>query len=185
MRARLLIKVFVASEAIFFLVLLLSYIYYGNELTSGPQSVQALDIKTTAIFTFFLFASSWTMHRARKGLNERRHRALKGWLIVTIIFGAIFLYGEVSEYIHFYGENLTLASNTFGSSYYTITGFHALHVFVGLLFLTIVLVLSLLGDFDEVNDATPISTAEVYWHFVDAVWVFVFGIIYVLPHLIT
>ncbi len=171
---------FVASEAFFFISLIVSYLYYHNQASTGPASVQSLDIESTGIFTLFLLGSSLTMWRARKGLERQQPGAFKGWLLTTIVFGIVFLVGQGREYLHLYHEDVTVSRNIFGSSFFTLTGFHGLHVLIGLILLTILFGLALAGDFEDA-ESPAIESAEIYWHFVDAVWIVVFTVVYVIP----
>lgn len=173
-------KLVVGTEAMFFLSLIVAFIYMAYNSGFEPHDVQALDIKTTGIFTVILIGSSFTLLRAEHQYKKGDIKSLKLWLIITIVLGAIFLFGQGKEYYRLANENITPGGGVFGSSFYTLTGFHGLHVFVGLIILSIVLLLSYFGDFDKPSDT--ISTVAIYWHFVDVVWIFVFTVVYVLPH---
>ena len=105
---------------------------------------------------------------------------LKGWLIVTILLGAIFLVGQGAEYVRLIRDNITLNGSVFGASFFTLTGFHGLHVLIGLVILSIILALAFLKD-----SKSAIRTIAPYWHFVDVVWLFVFTVVYVLPQFST
>jgi heme/copper-type cytochrome/quinol oxidase subunit 3 len=96
------------------------------------------------------------------------------------LLGAIFLIGQGEEYWRLINDKITLSSSVFGTSFYALTGFHGFHVFVGLIILFIILILTFLGDFDNPS-SNVISTAGIYWHFVDIVWLAVFTVVYVLP----
>ncbi|MGN6697624.1 MAG: cytochrome c oxidase subunit 3, partial [Thermomicrobiales bacterium] len=99
------------------------------------------------------------------------------WLLVTIALGAIFIAGQAYEYHHLIDEGVTISSGLFGTTFFTLTGFHGLHVIIGLVALSILAALTFAGDFDEGNEM-PLTTAGLYWHFVDAVWVVVFSVVY-------
>ena len=173
-------KLVVGTEAMFFISLIMAFVYMAYNSGFEPYQVKALDIKTTGIFTLFLFASSFTFWRAEKNYRKGKINNLKTWLIATIILGGIFLFGQGKEYWRLVQDNITLNGSVFGTSFYTLTGFHGFHVFVGLIILLIILIMSFLGDFDKEN-STVVSTVGIYWHFVDVVWVFVFTVVYVLP----
>jgi heme/copper-type cytochrome/quinol oxidase subunit 3 len=99
------------------------------------------------------------------------------WLIATIVLGATFLIGQVTEYIHLYQDNTTISSRgEFGTTFFTLTGFHGFHVFVGLIALTTILLLS--RDWQPETNETPVKGVGYYWHFVDGIWVFIFSIVY-------
>lgn len=174
-------KLVVGTEAMFFLSLIMAFIYMAYNAGFEPHDVQQLDIKTTGIFTVFLFSSSFTLMLAEKKYKHGKIKSLKFWLIITILFGLIFLIGQGKEYWRLINENVTLGSSVFGTSFYALTGFHGLHVFIGLIILSIVLLLAFLGDFKN-SSSNVISTVAIYWHFVDIVWIFVFTVVYVLPY---
>lgn len=179
-RAKLGMLTFIASEAIFFLLLILAYVYYGSKTIDENK---VLDVGKTAIFTVFLFASSGTIFLAERGLKKRNRTQLVLWLVVTIIFGAIFLVGQGMEYATLLGnEKLTPGSNLFGTTFFTLTGFHGLHVFIGLIMLTILAGMAAAGNFKGPH-SSAIETISYYWHFVDVVWVFVFSVVYIIPAL--
>jgi heme/copper-type cytochrome/quinol oxidase subunit 3 len=180
MKTKLLVQIFVASEAFFFGALLVSYAYLGLYGTTGSASVQDLGVLRTGLFSIPLFASSFTMWRTRINFMKRRFNAMRLWLAGTIILGAVFIYGEGSEYIEMYGRQITMSRNTFGSAFFTITGFHGMHVTLGLIMLCTVLGLISFGDLERFG-YSALEGVEVYWHFVDGVWVFVYGVIYILP----
>jgi len=183
MKTKLLAQIFIASESFFFATLLISYAYFGVYKMHGVASVQSLDAFKTGIYSVFLFSSSFTMWQARRNFVKGNVKALRAWLLGTIILGSVFIYGEGSEYIELYHKHITISRNIFGSSFFTITGFHGLHVTLGLIFLLIVLGLVTFGDFEKTGIST-MEGAEIYWHFVDGVWVFVYTIIYLIPHFI-
>jgi heme/copper-type cytochrome/quinol oxidase subunit 3 len=181
MKSKLLTEVFVGSEAFFFGALLVSYAFLGMFKTVGPASVHALNAFRTGMFSIPLFVSSATVWMFRRNFEKKNYLASKLWLLTTIILGAVFIYGEASEYIEMYKEQITMGRNTFGSAFFTITGFHGMHVTLGLIILLITLGLFAFGDIKKLGIST-IESVEVYWHFVDGVWVFVFTVIYLLPY---
>ncbi len=133
----------------------------------------------TAVFTVFLLASSVTVALAGSRLHHKDQTGFKLWLVVTIALGGIFLIGQVTEYATLAAEGLTANRNLFLSSFYTLTGFHGLHVFSGLLALIILAVLAFAGDFRDGRD-TALESIALYWHFVDVVWVFLFPLLYLI-----
>jgi len=164
------------TEAFFFLCLIMAFVYMAYNTGFEPHELSRLDIRTAGIFTAVLIASSFTLHAAERGYARGKPVVLKTWLIVTIVLGAIFLAGQGHEYISLIRENVTLNGSVFGASFFTLTGFHGLHVLVGLIILSIVLALAFLRD-----SKSAIGTVAMYWHFVDIVWIFVFTVVYVLP----
>lgn len=176
-------KLVVGSEAMFFIALLISYLFFWRSGHFQKEVVAHLNIKLTGIFTVFLLSSSFTFWMVERSHEKKKHGAMKIWLLVTILLGLVFLAGQGHEYYNLIRGNLTISKGEFGSSFYTLTGFHGLHVFVGLITLTIVLLLALQGHFKN-HASSVISTVGIYWHFVDVVWIFVFTIVYVIPYLI-
>ena len=173
-------KLVVGTEAMFFISLIMAFVYMAYNSGFEPYEVKALDIKITGIFTVLLLSSSFTFWRAEKNCEKGKIKKLKIWLIATIVLGTVFLFGQGKEYWRLVQDNITLNGSVFGTSFYTLTGFHGFHVFVGLIILMIILIMTFLGDFNKKN-STVVSTVGIYWHFVDVVWIFVFTVVYVLP----
>lgn len=174
-------KLVVGTEGMFFLCLILAFVYMAYNTGFEPHEVQALDITKTGIYTILLILSSFTFWRADKNYQLGRTGALKAWLSATIVLGIVFLIGQGEEYVRLVRQNITLNGSVFGTSFYTLTGFHGFHVFVGLIILLIILLLVFLGDFNKGEKSSVIGTAGIYWHFVDVVWICVFTVVYVLP----
>jgi cytochrome c oxidase subunit I len=172
---------FIVSEAGFFGVLFLAYLYYNAVPAPGPNA-RNLDVFKTGIFSLCLFASSFTIWRAEAGLHKGNHRAMASWLGATILLGFVFIVGQGLEYWHLLRSGVSISTNLFAATFFTLTGFHGLHVSVGLLALLIVLGLALAGDFKK-GPCAALPAVGLYWHFVDVVWVFVLSIVYILPHL--
>jgi heme/copper-type cytochrome/quinol oxidase subunit 3 len=114
---------------------------------------------------------------AERGLAKGRTAAFRGWLLVTIVLGAVFLLGQANEYRMLFGEGLAIDSSLFTSTFFTLTGFHGLHVTAGLVALGILAGLAFAGDFRS-GASRALRSVGLYWHFVDAVWVAVFSIVY-------
>lgn len=180
MKTKLFVKILIASETFFFITLLISYVYFGNHLSTGPASAQSLDPKSTGFFTLFLISSSFTAWMARKSFIKEKNASVKGWLGVTILFGVIFMYGQIKEYMRLYSEQVTISRNIFGTNFFTLTGFHGLHVILGLFALLIVFGLVLAGHAKNMKPSAVEGT-ELYWHFVDGVWIVVFTVVYLIP----
>jgi heme/copper-type cytochrome/quinol oxidase subunit 3 len=175
-KVRLAVVLFIASEAVFFLFLLVAYIYSHPSEIAGPTAANSLEPWKTAIYTVFLLASSLTLYCAERSLEGKR-RHLFAWLGVTILFGAVFLFGEVREYSRLLHLNISIGRNLFGSTYYTLTGFHALHVMLGLLMLLTLLGLLFVKKLGR-HRHIAFTAVSYYWHFVDAVWIAVFSVVY-------
>jgi heme/copper-type cytochrome/quinol oxidase subunit 3 len=168
---------FVSSEAVFFGALIVSFLEYRVRSATGPGP-SVLDVGRTALFSPALFASSATMWFADRRLQRDDPRGFAAWVGVTIVLGVVFLFGQGSEYAHLVAEGVTPGRNLFTSAFYGLTGFHGAHVIIGLLALAIVAGLSLAGDFRHGRHGAA-SAVSVYWHFVDAVWVVLFTLLYV------
>jgi heme/copper-type cytochrome/quinol oxidase subunit 3 len=169
--ARMLVLFFISSESIFFVSLIVMYSVYSFHFTS-----KQLDIPRTYWFSIALFASSGTMIMAERFLSRGNKKMFVSLLIATIALGATFLIGQVTEYAKLYSEKTTIsAAGEFGTTFFTLTGFHGFHVFVGLIALSTILLLS--RDWTHKHD-TPVRAVGYYWHFVDGVWVFIFSIVY-------
>lgn len=171
---------FIASEALIFANLIAAYLYL--EIRKGGGWVVPSD--TGLIFplinTVILLSSSFPAHIAGTAIAKGNQRATRLGFLFAIILGAIFLGGQVYEYSGLFGNHFTPQASVFGSSFFTLTGFHGLHVTVGLIFLIIVLVRTMRGHFTR-QKHFAIEAAEMYWHFVDGVWVVVFSTVYLLP----
>lgn len=174
---RLAMVLFLLSEGTFFAFLIIAYVYYHAISNTGVEAAKVLDPLKTGIYTVFLLSSSFTVWRAEKSLHQRKQKAFRAWLLLTIILGAVFLVGQGREYLHLYGMGVTISANIFGTSFFTLTGFHGFHVFLGLLSLCVIFVLALKGDFLE-EHSSAVETVALYWHFVDWIWVVIFSVIY-------
>ncbi len=178
---RLAMLMFLLSEVVFFSALIIAYIYYSAPPggPGAPAAKQHLDILYTAIFTLALFASSGTMILTDRALARGEDKMVRIWLAATVVLGATFLVGQGFEYYRLLNDQVTMASGLFGSTFFTLTGFHGFHVLGGLVLLSILLVLALFGQFKGQTHNAAISAISIYWHFVDIVWVFIFSIVYV------
>ena len=168
----------IAAEAAIFTIFVVAYLFYVGKSLSGPLPNQVLH--APIVLTICLLSSSLTIHLAVAALRDARTRAFLLWWAFTIALGAVFLGGTAREWHHLiYDVGLTLRTNLFGTSYYSLVGLHAFHVTVGLLGLSLVLVLGL-GEHVRREHAGRLDVLSLYWHFVDAVWVVVFTVVYVI-----
>jgi cytochrome c oxidase subunit 3 len=168
----------IVAESAIFTIFVVAYLFYLGKSTSGPTPREVLE--TPIFFTVCLLSSSLTIHLASKEL-ARGHRAMFRILwSITIALGALFLFGTAREWHRLiYEHGLTISTNLFGTSYYSLVGLHATHVTAGLIMLGIVLLFSL-ADRVGMEHAPRIETLSMYWHFVDAVWVVVFTVVYLI-----
>lgn len=174
---RLLTVLFLLSEATFFGFLILAYVYFRTYPADGPSAESSLEVGKTLFFSLFLFASSGTIWLGERALHRGRPAAFDFWLVVTIVLGLIFLAGQALEWRELMAHGVTVSRNLFGTTFYTLTGLHGLHVILGLVGLAALLVLARMGDFRR-GPTAAIDCVSMYWHFVDVVWVLLFGIIY-------
>ncbi|MDP9309597.1 MAG: cytochrome c oxidase subunit 3 [Chloroflexota bacterium] len=181
-RTKLSMALFLASEVGFFGVLILAYLYYYPSYAEGPNAANSLNPLLTGIFTVALLASSFTLYRAQKSNEHGDRGGTRRWLTATVVLGTIFLAGQAWEYIQLIGEGVTISGSLFGTTFYTLTGFHGLHVLGGLIAIFILLGLALSGHLTRAR-AVAVETVELYWHFVDVVWVVIFALVYVWPNL--
>src|SRR5207248_11174655 len=119
--------------------------------------------------SLFLFASSFTVYMAERRLHRDDQRGFLTWWLVTMLFGAIFLTNQLLEYARLYADGMTIGSNLFTTGFFTLTGFHGLHVFVGLIVLGVIAVLAHAGDFRAGQRLVAVDVVLISWHFVDAV----------------
>jgi cytochrome c oxidase subunit III len=168
----------IVAESAIFIIFVVAYIFYIGKSLSGPTPAQVLELPIFG--TVCLLSSSITVHFAVAALRKGTLSACTGWLAGTVLLGSIFLITTAREWYHLiYDEGLTIQTNLFGSTYYSLVGLHATHVVVGLFMLALVLVFCLLGRLKE-EHTEKLETLSLYWHFVDAVWVVVFTVVYVL-----
>ncbi len=144
-------------------------------------SVEPLfDIPFTSLSSFILLMSSLCMVLAHKATEEGDYKNQRIWLATTAILGSTFIAGQVYEFTAFYNEGLTFNGSLFGSAFYTLTGFHGVHVTGGIIMLMSLLLLSLRGKLNS-DRAETVELVGLYWHFVDVVWVLIFTIVYLIP----
>jgi cytochrome c oxidase subunit III len=177
-RGKVAMACLIIAESAIFTILVVAYLYYVGKSLSGPTPHEVLE--TPIFYTICLLSSSLTIHFAGKLLERgRRGTFLTLWLL-TIALGALFLYGTEQEWHRLiYEHGLTVSTNLFGTTYYSLVGLHAFHVTAGLIMLSIVLFFGLAGRVGPEQSAR-VEVLSLYWHFVDAVWVVVFTVVYVL-----
>ena len=171
---------FLGSECLLFGGLISTYLLYRGRHTgeSGPD--QLWDIPFTSASSFVLLMSSLTMVLAVTAAKRKDDRNTNLWLTVTALLGSLFVAGQVYEFTTFYNEGLGYTTSLFSSSFYTLTGFHGVHVSVG-----VIMLLATVGMIAK--NRVPGDKAEVvemvglYWHFVDIVWILIFTLVYLIP----
>ena len=170
---------FLLSEVAFFSTLIVAYITFIGKDLVGPTPAEALSLPLVIGSTICLLASSATIHFAEHALRHGRQQVFRLLWSATILLGAAFLCGTAYEWRELIEvHHLTISRNLFGTTYYTLVGFHGLHVTVGVIAMTIVLWLALTNNISE-RHRTGVELVSWYWHFVDVVWIVVFLIVYV------
>jgi len=171
--------IFLAADAMSFGGLLAAYgaLRYGDP--SWPNPAQTLGIQLTALMTFLLICSSVTMVEALAAIREGNHTGLRKFLLLTILGGAIFVSLQAYEWHHLIHRGETITKNNFGATFFILTGFHGMHVFSGVVYLSCILMASLRGRYDAHNN-NPVEIVALYWHFVDLIWILVFTFVYLL-----
>lgn len=175
--AKLASACFIVSEAMFFLLLVSAYVVFNRTTGTGIAAPRVLEVGRTALFTVLLLASSVTCWRAERALRRHDRSAYLRWLGITLALGGAFLINQGLEYAGLLHRGVTINSSLFGSTFFTVTGFHGLHVLAGLIVLAIFFVLGqrkLLSG----RQSDALGAIANYWHFVDGVWVIVFSVIY-------
>lgn len=170
---------FLGSEVMFFSGLIVTYLVMRGRSTSGPLPNEVLDVPLTAVNTFVLLCSSMTMVTALAAIQRGDSRGMRRWLIATAVLGLVFLSGQAFEFNKLFGEGLSLGTNLFGATFFTLTGFHGMHVFVGVLWIGFVLTRAFRGGITQDNHLA-VELVGLYWHFVDIVWIIIFTLVYLL-----
>jgi cytochrome c oxidase subunit 3 len=168
----------ILAESAIFIIFIVAYIYYMGKSLAGPTPHQVLELP---IFTSIcLLSSSLTVHLAVSALHHAKRSLCSLWLAATVLLGGIFLAGTAHEWYHLiYHDGLSIRTNLFGTTFYSLVGLHGTHVIVGLIMLSLALIFSLTGSLKAEHTAR-LEVLSIYWHFVDAVWVVVFTVVYVI-----
>ena len=168
----------IVAESAIFTIFVVAYLFYIGKSQTGPLPGDVLHVPV--VLTICLLSSSLTIQFAVAALRRARASAFLLWWAFTIGLGAFFLFGTAREWSHLiYDEGLTIRTNLFGTTYYSLVGLHAFHVTVGLLGLAIVLLIALGGRVRR-EHSERLDVLSMYWHFVDVAWVVVFTVVYVI-----
>jgi cytochrome c oxidase subunit 3/cytochrome o ubiquinol oxidase subunit 3 len=176
---------FLGSECLLFGALISTYFLYRGRGPSGgapvgPQPHDIYDIAFTSVSSFVLLMSSLTMVLALSAIQRGDLRRNRIWLLATASLGAVFVGGQVYEFTTFIREGLTIKTNLFGSSFFVMTGFHGVHVTVGIIMLLSLVGFSARGRLPQ-HKAEVVEIIGLYWHFVDIVWIVIFTVVYLIP----
>jgi cytochrome c oxidase subunit III len=177
-RGKVAMACLIIAESAIFTIFVVAYLFYLGKSITGPTPREVLE--TPIFFTVCLLSSSLTIHFASRFLERGKRGAFLGLWLVTIVLGGLFLFGTGQEWHRLiYEQGLTISTNLFGTTYYSLVGLHATHVTVGLLMLIVVLLFGLARSVGPEQSAR-VEVLSMYWHFVDAVWLVVFTVVYVL-----
>jgi len=168
----------IIAESAIFTIFVVAYLFYVGKSITGPTPREVLE--TPIFYTICLLSSSVTIHLATRSLARDRVGGFIGLWLLTIVLGGLFLYGTGQEWHRLiYEHGLTISTNLFGTTYYSLVGLHGFHVTAGLVMLLVVAIFALAGRV-RMEQPRRVEVLAMYWHFVDAVWVVVFTVVYVL-----
>jgi cytochrome c oxidase subunit 3 len=177
-RGRVGMACLIIAESAIFTIFVVAYLFYVGKSLTGPTPREVLE--TPIFYTICLLSSSLTIHFAGKFLERGKRGVFLGLWLLTIVLGGLFMYGTGQEWHRLiYEHGLTISTNLFGTTYYSLVGLHAFHVTAGLVMLSIVLLFGLANRVGTEQSAR-VDVLSLYWHFVDVVWVIVFTVVYVL-----
>ena len=177
---KLLMWVFLGSECLLFGGVFSTYLIYRSRFADGPAPGDIFDIPFTSLSSFVLLMSSLTMVLSLSSLQRGDYRNTRLWLLTTALLGALFIGGQVYEFTTFLREGLGYSTSPFSSAFFTLTGFHGVHVSIGIVMLMSLYVSSMRGNLKRESSET-LEIVGLYWHFVDVVWIFIFTVIYLVP----
>jgi heme/copper-type cytochrome/quinol oxidase subunit 3 len=174
--------IFLASDCMFFGSLISAYMVSKNRSVVGPYPDELINIPFTSVSSFVLLMSSLAMVLALAGIQRGNIRQFRIWTLATGLLGLIFLGGQIYEFYEFNHEGLTISRNLFGSSFFTLTGFHGTHVAIGVVWLFSLFIASFKRGMITQKNSLNVEIAGLYWHFVDIVWIVIFTLVYLLPY---
>ncbi len=172
----------IGSETLFFGALIAAYLIYVGSFADSPEiTPQTIyDIPFTSVSTFILLMSSLGVVLALAAAQRGDDRGMRTWLLATALMGATFLAGQIYEFTVFMEEGMRMSTSPFTTSFYVLTGFHGVHVAVGILLLLTLWTRSLAGKFTR-RKSEVVENIGLYWHFVDIVWIVLFTVVYLIP----
>ncbi len=176
---KLLMWVFLGSDCLFFGTLIATYMVYRGQSLNGPYPVDIISVPVTTISTFVLLCSSFAMVQALAATNRNDQKGIQIWLLATAALGAVFIGFQIFEFNAFKNEGLTLSTNLFGASFFTLTGFHGAHVTLGIIWLLGMFFIARKGRLGP-RTSLDVEILGLYWHFVDIVWIVIFTLLYLI-----
>ncbi len=177
---KLLMWVFLGSDCMFFGTLISTHLIYRKLYPESFDPTALFSLELTSFSTFILLMSSFLMALAVSAMHKGELKSFRNNVIGVVFFGLIFLGCQVYEFAHFVHEGLTLSTNTFGSTFYMMTGTHGVHVAIGVFWLVCMYFYSHTGKMNAHESAVDVEVAGLYWHFVDIVWIVIFTVVYLI-----
>jgi cytochrome o ubiquinol oxidase subunit III len=171
--------IFLVSDVVLFGSLFATYAVMMNSFDAGPTGKELFQMPGVIAITFILLTSSFTSGLAVLAMNKGKVKQLIGWLAVTALLGASFVYMEISEFVHLVGEGATIGTSGYWSAFFTLVGTHGLHVTIGL-FWSIAIMLQLRRRGLTPVTRRKVQTFSLYWHFLDVIWIFLFTVVYLM-----
>src|SRR5580704_16264062 len=177
-RSKVAMASLIIAESAIFTIFVVAYLFYVGKSLTGPTPAEVLEIPI--FYSVCLLSSSFTIHFAGKFLERGKRGVFLALWALTIFLGGLFMFGTAQEWHRLiYERGLTISTNLFGTTYYSLVGLHAFHVTAGLIMLLMVATFGFIGRMG-VSQSGRVAVLSMYWHFVDAVWVVVFTVVYVL-----
>lgn len=176
---KMLMWVFLGSDCLFFGSLIATYMVYRNQSINGPYPIDIINVPITTISTFVLLCSSFAMVQALAATNRDDQKGIQLWLLATAALGATFIGFQIYEFNAFKNEGLTLGTNLFGATFFTLTGFHGAHVTLGIIWLLSMFFVARKGRVGP-RTSLDVEILGLYWHFVDIVWIVIFTLLYLI-----
>lgn len=180
---KLLMWLFLGSDCMFFGTLISTHLIYRKLYPESFDPLSVFDLELTSFSTFILLMSSFLMALAVSAMHKGQLKSFRRNVIGVIFFGLIFLACQVYEFSHFVHAELTLSTNTFGSTFYMMTGTHGVHVAIGIFWLLCLYFYSHTGKMKAHESAVDVEVAGLYWHFVDIVWIVIFTAVYLIEYI--
>ena len=177
-RGKVAMAALITAESAIFTIFVVAYLFYTGKSLTGPTPSEVLE--TPVFYSICLLSSSITVHIAGRFLERGKQGAFLSLWLLTFVLGSLFLFGTGQEWHRLiYEKGLTISTNLFGTTYYSLVGLHAFHLTAGLVMLLIVLIFGLAGRVNQ-DQSGRVEVLSMYWHFVDGVWVVVFTVVYIL-----
>jgi heme/copper-type cytochrome/quinol oxidase subunit 3 len=171
---------FLGTECLLFGGLISTFLLYKSRVQGGPAPTDLFDIPFTSVSSFVLLMSSLTMVLAVTSIARGDHRNTRVWLLTTALLGGIFISGQVYEFTAFVKEGMGYTTNVASTAFFTLTGFHGVHVSLGIIMLMTLFTMSVRGRLPK-ERAETVEIVGLYWHFVDVVWILIFTVVYLIP----